>query len=188
MYFFDECRAGALHNPAAIKGTSALISGNSKTSNFRCTANVLFPKQSFQSGKCQPVGWICCCATSADNEPQKKSGIGGVLLWTRVFASRTRHRTLASDWCCRPRLSPPVALAASACTCRWQMWWWRRAGKRPVTSTSASMTAGPPTSATPRAACRQTPKDSQGASRNWPTMWVVVREKDALRLWVWIYC
>lgn len=84
MYFFDECRAGALHNPAALKGTSVLISGNSKTSHFRCTAKVLFPKQSFQSGKCQPVGWICCCATSADNEPQKKSGIG-VFYYEHVY-------------------------------------------------------------------------------------------------------
>ncbi len=86
--------------------------------------------------------------------------------------SCTWHWTLASDGYCEPRLSPPVALAVSVCSCRWQMWWWRKAGKRPVTSTSASMTAGPTTSAMPRAACRQTPKGSQEASKNWLTMWV----------------
>lgn len=89
MYFFDECRAGALHNPAALKGTSALISGNSKTSHFRCTAKVLFPKQSFQSGKCQPVGWIWICDVSRQRTTKEIWHRGCFIMNTCICFSHT---------------------------------------------------------------------------------------------------
>lgn len=164
------------------------------TSHFLCTAVFFSPpsespgQQSVYSTKCQPLGWVAVVLHRSTTN-NRRTGIRLCENSTYLRApccSCTWHWTLASNWYYQPRLSPPVALAVSACTCRWQMWWWRRAGKRPATSTSALMTAGPPTNVMPRAACRRTPKDSRGASRNWPTMWVV-GIKEVLRLWMWMY-
>lgn len=120
------------------------------------------------------VGWnVVVFHISRQWQKQKHWHYENSMYLCLPYCSCAWHWTLPSKWCPQRRLSPPVAPAVSVCTCRWQMWWRRRAGKRPVTNTSASMTAGPLTSAMPRAACRQTPEDSLGGSRNWPTMWVV---------------